>query len=123
MGVLKLKKHTYQGAKLCMHACMCVETKATRAMHHVKRGQRPPLQGKVKAWGPPPPQETWLILSLLLSKWAAPILSLLLPPHVVKLSQVALATSLPKFKSLDPYMAAFSALKANNGQLVYLFKI
>ena len=73
---------------------------------------------------PPLPQEKNVAPSpsLLLSKWAT-ILSLLLPPHVVKLSQVALATSLQKLKSLDPYMAAFSALKANNGQLVYLFKI
>ena len=59
------------------------------------------------------------LLSLLLSKWQ-PILSLLRPPHVAKLSQVALATSLPKFKSLDPYMAAFSALKANN-EIIHLF--
>ena len=106
-----------------MHACMCVETKATRAMHHVKRGQRPPPKSKLRLGALLPLKKTrLLILSLLLSKWAA-ILSLLLPPHVVKLSQVALATSLPKLKSLDPYMAAFSALKANNGQLVYLFKI
>ena len=74
---------------------------------------------------PPPLKDakTRLISSLSYFPNGQPILSLLLPPHVVKLSQVALATSLPKLKSLDPYMAAFSALKANNEITVYLFKI
>ena len=73
----------------------------------------PPKQKSRLGPSSPSRKTRHLIPSLLLSKWEA-ILSLLLPPHVVKLSQVALATSLPKLKSLDPYMAAFSALKANN---------
>ena len=37
MGVLNGGKHAYQGAKLCMHACM-YEDKAHKGHGHVKRG-------------------------------------------------------------------------------------
>ena len=105
-----------------MHACMHVcGNKGHKGLAPCEKGPKatPPKQ-KSRLGALLPLKKTRLILSLLLSKWAAPILSLLLPPHVAKLSQVALATSLPKFKSLDPYMAAFSALKANN-EIIHLF--
>ena len=54
MGMPKYGMHTYQKAS---YACMCVQTKATRAMHHVaKRGQdHPPIFNAKSAFSFPLP--------------------------------------------------------------------
>ena len=105
-----------------MHACMHVcGNKGHKGHAPCALALRPPPQKAKSTWASPPSRRKTRphLLSLLLFKWQ-PILSLVLPPHVVKLSQVALASSLPKLKSLDPYMAAFSTLKANN-EITHLF--
>ena len=80
MGVLNGGKHAYQGAKLCMHACM-YEDNGHKGHVPCEKGPKATSQKQVKAWDSPPSRKKNAahLLSLLLSKWAAHTLSLASP--------------------------------------------